>query len=78
VFKRTNFSGVENVCQTTTALSEGPGKRTDYYIFHDEYQDSSGKQATRTHLLTFTKTYPAGFKMDEYSVVIERIINILD
>lgn len=78
IYKRTNFSGVENVCQTTTSLTPGPGTRTDYYIFHDVFEGSSGKQVTRTHLLTFSKIYPAGFNMEEYSATIERIINILD
>jgi hypothetical protein len=80
VYKRTEFTGYESgsACQTTTALNPGPGVRTDYFVFHNGYENSKGVQVTETHLFTFTKTYPAGFDMDTYGATIERVINIID
>lgn len=68
VYARTTFAGRENVCLTTTALADGPGTRTDYYVF------TSDAVKGKTQMYTFTKTYPAGFDMNAYGAVMERVI----
>ncbi len=78
VYKRTDFSSFERACQTTTSFEAASGTRMDYFVFRTSYQDEEGNQITRTHLFTFTKTYPVGFNMNGYDLILEKIINIID
>lgn len=67
VSKRTNFPNYDlpKPCQTITAFGAGAGTRVDYFVL--------GR-----HLITMSKTYPAGFDMDGYDRIVEKVINILD
>jgi hypothetical protein len=77
VYKKTDFTGFDSACLTTTALAAGPGTRTDYFTFNKATTDSTGKAVMRTHLFTFTKTYPAGFDMDGYTATLEKVIGLI-
>ena len=74
VYKKTDFENWINVCQTTTEFGSGPGTRVDYFIFSSFAIDNKNK----VNLFTFTKTYPAGFDMNGYGVVLNNIIGIID
>lgn len=66
VFKRTNFPNYDpGPCQTITAFGAGAGTRVDYFVLGH-------------HLITMSKTYPAGFDMDGYDRIVEKVINIID
>lgn len=74
VYKKTSFAGSwgegANVCQTTSVFGAGPATRVDYFVF--PWSDG------RVHLLTITKTYPAGFDMDGYGAVVDHMIGSID
>lgn len=63
-YERTNFSP-ETACQTTTAFAEGAGTRVDYFVI---------KNGENFELITFTKTHPAGFNMNDYSATLDHVM----
>ncbi len=69
VYEKTSFTGFTDACQTTTAFGQGPGTRVDYFTF---------KTGNRINMVTFTRNYPAGYDMDEYGAVLDRIIREID
>jgi len=78
VYKKTTGFGFENACQTTTEIKDGPGERTDYFVFHSGYVNGKNERIDQAHLFTFTKKYPANFDMNAYSATLLNIINIID
>jgi hypothetical protein len=68
VYEKTSFALFTDPCQTTTSFGGEAGTRTDYFTF---------KTGSRINMITFTRNYSAGFDMDEYGAVLDRIINLV-
>lgn len=66
-YQKTDFSP-ETACQTTTAFAEGAGTRTDYFVI---------KNGENFELITFTKTHPENFNMNDYSATLDHALRLI-